>query len=161
MSLLKKLLKYKNSRFFRSVIVVASGTAMAQLITMAFSPVITRLYGPEAFGVLGTFVAFTHILSPLAGLTYPAAIVLPKEDSEAECLVRLSRNISFFIAIAILILLLFQNNFIIDILNLEGIGNFIYFSFQERHFKIIAFKILGFFILLFFLDFYFPEYKGP
>jgi hypothetical protein len=37
------------SKFVRNVAVVASGTAGAQAITMAFSPIITRLYGPEAF----------------------------------------------------------------------------------------------------------------
>jgi O-antigen/teichoic acid export membrane protein len=64
----------------RNVTIVASGTAGAQVITMAFAPLITRLYGPEAFGLLGTFVAILGIVTPLAALTYPIAIVLPKSD---------------------------------------------------------------------------------
>ena len=44
-------------------------------ITMAFSPVITRLYGPDAFGMLGTFTATLAVVTPSAALTYPIAIV--------------------------------------------------------------------------------------
>jgi len=54
------------SKFLRSVAVVAFGTAGAQAITMAFSPVITRLYGPEAFGLLGVFMAMPQVSVPFS-----------------------------------------------------------------------------------------------
>ncbi|WP_422126838.1 lipopolysaccharide biosynthesis protein [Thioalkalivibrio sulfidiphilus] len=82
----------------RNVAVVASGTAGAQAITMVFAPIITRLYGPEAFGLLGTFMAIVSVIVPIAALAYPIAIVLPKEDSDAKGLVRLSLGISAGIA---------------------------------------------------------------
>ncbi|UCZ56541.1 hypothetical protein LGV61_12545 [Desulfurispirillum indicum] len=41
------LTKLYNSKFIRNVAIVASGTAAAQAITMAFAPIITRIYGPE------------------------------------------------------------------------------------------------------------------
>ena len=66
------------SKFVRNVAIVATGTAGAQAITMAFAPIITRIYGPEAFGLLGTFMAILAVLTPVAALTYPIAIVLPR-----------------------------------------------------------------------------------
>lgn len=57
---------------------MASGTAMAQVISMLLAPIITRLYGPEAYGMMGTFMAIIGIFTPIAALTYPIAIVLPK-----------------------------------------------------------------------------------
>lgn len=78
------------SRLLRNIVTVVSGTAGAQAITLAFMPVITRLYGPEAYGVLGTFLSVTMMLIPVAALTYPIAIVLPKRDDDARGLVRLS-----------------------------------------------------------------------
>lgn len=46
--LIKKLFEhffnFKKSRFAKDVAIVAGGTATAQLITIAFSPIITRLY---------------------------------------------------------------------------------------------------------------------
>lgn len=87
------------SKFARNVAVVASGTAGAQAITMAFAPFITRIYGPEAFGLLGTFTAIVGVAAPAAALAFPIAIVLPKEDSDALDLARLSILLSFIVAL--------------------------------------------------------------
>lgn len=73
--IIKKMTK---SRFVRNVAIMATGAAGAQLITVIASPFITRIYGPEAFGIMGTFTALTNIIIPIAALTYPIAIVLPK-----------------------------------------------------------------------------------
>lgn len=77
--------------------VVAGGAAGAQVITMAFSPLITRLYGPEAFGLAGAFVAIVSVIAPTVAMAYPIAIVLPKEETDAVDLIRLS----FYIAVAV------------------------------------------------------------
>lgn len=87
-----------NKKFVRNVLVLLSGSAAAQLITLAFSPLLTRLYNPEAFGVLGAFLAILAILGPLAALCFPLAIVLPEGDSEARGLARLSVTIAPFTA---------------------------------------------------------------
>lgn len=78
------------SKLLRNILTVVTGTAGAQAITLAFMPVITRIYGPEAYGVLGTFLSVTLMLIPIAALTYPIAIVLPKRDGDARSLARLS-----------------------------------------------------------------------
>ncbi len=105
-----QLKSLKKSRFVRDVTIVAGGTAVAQAITVAFSPIITRLYGPEAFGVLGVFVAILAMLTPVATLTYALAIVLPTSDGEARVLVKLSLIIGSSIAILLTgVLGLFHN----------------------------------------------------
>ncbi|WP_313086588.1 lipopolysaccharide biosynthesis protein [Stutzerimonas nitrititolerans] len=86
------------SKLLRNILTVVSGTAGAQAITMAFMPVITRIYGPEAYGVLGTFLSVTLMLVPIAALTYPIAIVLPKRDGDARGLVRLSLMLAVLLA---------------------------------------------------------------
>lgn len=113
------------SKFARNVAIVASGTAGAQAITMAFSPIITRLYGPEAFGVLGTFTAILAVLTPLAALSYPIAIVLPKRDADALGLAKLSLGIAVAMSLlAALILTLFKAP-IVNAFNLEAVESFI------------------------------------
>lgn len=113
------------SKFARNVAIVASGTAGAQAITMAFSPIITRLYGPEAFGVLGTFTAILTVLTPLAALSYPIAIVLPKHDADALGLAKLSLGIALAMSLlAALILILFKVP-IVNAFNLEAVESFI------------------------------------
>src|SRR5699024_12262382 len=82
--------KLFKSSFVKNVAIMATGTAGAQALNMILSPIITRLYGPEAFGVLSTFVALTSVIIPIAALSYPIAIVLPKNDKNAKRLIRLS-----------------------------------------------------------------------
>ena len=86
------------SKLLRNILTVVTGTAGAQAITLAFMPVITRIYGPEAYGVLGTFLSVTMMLIPVAALTYPIAIVLPKRDGDARGLVRLALTTALTLA---------------------------------------------------------------
>lgn len=120
-----RFMKSKN-KFVNNVLLLASGTAGAQMIVMLASPIITRLYGAEAFGILGTFNAMANILIPVAALTYPIAIVLPKKDEDAKSIIQLSIFISFFIAVVLLILLMFFHNSIINLFNLTEVSLFIF-----------------------------------
>ena len=78
------------SAFARAVMVLASGTAIAQLIALAATPLATRLYGPDAFGVMGAFMAVVAVLAPVAALTYPTAIVVQPDDRRAVQVAQLS-----------------------------------------------------------------------
>lgn len=71
------------SRFARSVSVLAGGTAMGQIIVVAASPILTRLYSPEDFGVLAVYIGLLGLLAVIASLSYQFAIPLPKSDKEA------------------------------------------------------------------------------
>lgn len=95
----ERLARLLQNRLLRNILTVVSGTAGAQALTMAFMPVITRLYGPEAYGVLGMFMGLVMMLVPVAALTYPIAIVLPKRDADARGLVRLSLAIAGLVAL--------------------------------------------------------------
>ena len=114
-----------HSRFARNVAIVASGTAGAQAITIAFAPIITRLYGPEAFGLLGTFVAILAIAAPIAALTYPIAIVLPKDDRDAIGLVRLSIILSFGMSLLASVLLLISGDWLATTLGAESVAGYL------------------------------------
>ncbi|MCR6651817.1 MAG: oligosaccharide flippase family protein [Cellvibrionaceae bacterium] len=110
LSISSRLLKNKS---IRNITLVAAGTAGAQLINVAFTPLITRLYGPEAFGILGTFLAILAILTPLAALSYPIAIVLPKNDKDAARLGRASVWIAVVTSLlTVLIILLFKTQLV-------------------------------------------------
>lgn len=117
--------KITKGSFFRNVAIVATGTAGAQAITMAFAPVITRLYGPEAFGMLGTFMAILGVLIPIAALTYPIAIVLPKSDADAKSLAKLSAILALVIAAITAVILLVAGGWIAEALSLGAIAGFL------------------------------------
>ena len=80
----------RSSSFAADVLKLVTGTTIAQVITILAAPVITRLYGPEAFGLLTLFASITSILgvNRLHG-AYELAIMLPKTDEEAANLLGL------------------------------------------------------------------------
>lgn len=67
----------------RSVLKLAGGTAGSQMITLAAAPILTRLYGPESFGVLATFTSLLALLNVVSSLRFELAIPVPKDDDEA------------------------------------------------------------------------------
>lgn len=126
-----------NSHFVRNVIIVATGTAGAQAITMAFSPIITRLYGPEALGILGIFTAILTVLTPLAALSYPIAIVLPKRDADAIGLARLAIGVAAVISLMTALLFILFKTSIVEVLNLQAIEPFIFFLPLAMFFSVV------------------------
>ena len=69
--------------FVRNVAVLASGSALAQAIVLAFTPVISRLYDPSEFGRFAAYSVVVGLVGCVASLRYDIAIMLPKEDREA------------------------------------------------------------------------------
>lgn len=122
----EKIKKFAKKPFVRNVIILSSGTAAAQIIGMILSPIITRLYGPEAYGLMGTFTAIISIITPVAALTFPIAIVLPKHDREAKGLIQLSVLASIALSIIIGLFLLVFHQPIISLFNLEDIADYLY-----------------------------------
>lgn len=103
MSFTNLIRSYWRRPLIRSIAVVLTGTAAAQIITVAASPVLSRLFDPAAFGALGTFMAIVGLANPIAALTYPAAIVLPPDDEDALALVWVSLLSSLALATVLLL----------------------------------------------------------
>jgi len=127
MSIQSKLMKVTKNKFIKNVVTVASGTAIAQIITMAFSPFITRIYGPEIYGVFGVYSSVISMLVPIAALTYPIAIVLPKQDEEAKDIGLISLIVTFVISLVFTIIFLLCGNSIVNLFKIEIIGPFLFF----------------------------------
>lgn len=76
--------------FARSVVTLASGTAIAQLLLVLAVPLLTRLYTPADYGALAVFSSALTVLVVLASLRYEAAIPLPADDEVAGSLLALT-----------------------------------------------------------------------
>ncbi len=101
--------KSKNSLFVRNVAVLASGTILAQLIFILASPILTRLYTPEAFGLFATFIALISSISPGVTGKFEVAMVLPKRENIAVELFGVAIWFGLIISILfLLIVLIFQ-----------------------------------------------------
>ncbi|WP_322977346.1 lipopolysaccharide biosynthesis protein [Acinetobacter pittii] len=110
-SLLVKINSKLNAQggFLKAVSVLVGGTAFAQLIGLICLPILTRLYSPEDYAVLGIYVAIVSILSVIACLRLEIAIPISEKDEEAKALLILSLLSNFFIVLILYLILLFLN----------------------------------------------------
>ncbi len=77
-------------RYLSRATVLVSGTAGGQLIIILSSPILTRLYGPEDFGVLAVYAALLAGITLVASVRYELAIPLPHGEGPAASLLGLS-----------------------------------------------------------------------
>lgn len=92
-----KIKRISSKEFVRNISVLMTGTVIAQIIGMALSPILSRIYEPSVFGTFGLFIAIVSVTSVLTSWRYEMAIVIPKKTEDAA-------NI-FFIAISVTVLM--------------------------------------------------------
>ncbi len=94
-----------NNPFLKNVSILASGTIISQIIVVAMSPILTRLYTVEAFGTLSLFASFMVIFSVVTTGRYELAIGLPEKDEKAKNLIKLIFILGFVVSIIYLLIL--------------------------------------------------------
>jgi lipopolysaccharide exporter len=113
--------KLKNSAFMKNVLIVMSGTALAQALGFALSPVISRLYSPADFGVFGSFTAILGVVGAGITLDYSQALMLPKRKDDAFDLLVISCLSSFCVAIIGLAICLGASSFLLNSLKSRNV----------------------------------------
>ena len=85
--------------FTRNMLTLLSGTAIAQLIPLLATPVLTRIYTPEQFGALAILLAVANPLSLLVCGRYDLTVVLPRDDERANVLARLALLLAMVVSL--------------------------------------------------------------
>ena len=70
----------RRSNFAKNTMIVSAGTAFAQGMGIIFSPIITRIYTPEEYGLLAVFSSITALLVVFSSLRYQVAIPIADND---------------------------------------------------------------------------------
>jgi len=94
------------SEILKYILVLVSGTAIAQIISLSFTPLITSIYTPTQGGELGLFLRIVSVLAAFATLRYEIALPIVKNDSHSFRLYRLAFKttlIVFVIALVVVI----------------------------------------------------------
>ena len=121
--MIKKLLK---SDFNRNVLTLFSGTSIAQLIPIAITPILTRIYGPEDFGVFALYTSIVAILSVLATGRYELAILIPKKNVDAMNIGAVAITLALIFSAFLTLMLVGAGKQIRGFLNIEQLGYWIY-----------------------------------
>ena len=115
----------KPSAFATDVLKLVTGTTLAQIIVVLTSPLLTRLYGPEAFGFYALFASITGILGVIACMRYELAIMLPKTDEEAANLLGLCLLCVAVVSGLTIPALYFGGDALLSLLRAPGLGPYL------------------------------------
>ena len=74
----------------RHIMVLLTGTAIAQIVVMGVSVITARLFTPEAFGQFAVFGSLTAIATTIASMRLDMTIMLPENDDEARRIARVA-----------------------------------------------------------------------
>ena len=77
------LSRLAESRYAHDIRKVTTSATLSQLLFIASTPLLTRLYAPEDFGVLAIFVSILGIVPVVATLRYDIAISLSADKQES------------------------------------------------------------------------------
>lgn len=99
------------SQIFRRFMALAGGSITGQFAMIAVLPIITRLYEPADFGMLGAFTAIVMLVLPVACLRFDIAIPIPADQDDARTLAVLGALASAVISVLVMgALLVFRSD---------------------------------------------------
>ena len=121
---MKKIVK---SEFGRNVVTLMTGSTISQIIPLALTPVLTRLFSPEEFGMYTLYMSMITFLLVISSGRYEQAIVLPKEKISAINILGLSFLILFSFILILYLGLFFFTNFIEAKINIPMLNDWLWF----------------------------------
>lgn len=90
--------------------IMLSGNTLAQIISLAIYPVLSRLYSTDDFGLLNLFLSIAGVMVLFATADYQDAILLPKEDKKASACFQTGFACTIVITLLCFFSLLFSHN---------------------------------------------------
>lgn len=120
------LLRVKKTSFLSDVLTLVGGTTLAQILTILATPILTRIYGPEEFGLFTLFSSITVIVGVLVCLRYEFSIMLPRSDEEAANLLVLSLFIACLISFFSIPIIWFGGQPLLNILKTPQLEAYLY-----------------------------------
>lgn len=129
MLLAKITSRFRRGSAARDVATLTVGTAIAQVITIAATPLLTRLYTPSDFGLLAVFLAVASVGATLVTLRYETSILVPKENTESANLVLLSLILGGGLSVVLAVLVTLLPMGMQEKVGLGALGNWLPIAF--------------------------------
>lgn len=116
-SKIKLVLKLKRLFSLNSnTIELIAGTVLAQIISIFFTPLLTRIFSPEVFGQAGVIISIVGILSSVICLRLEYAIVIPINEDEAQSIFSVACYIALLMSIISIVIIIIVKFFFVTFL---------------------------------------------
>lgn len=114
----------KNNNFAKNILLISGGTIIAQATNTLFSPLLTRIYTPDQFGVLTVYTSLLSILSVTASLRYEWAIPIADDKKKAINALVSSLIILFSVVFVITILINLASHDLFNAVSLNSLYDY-------------------------------------
>ena len=121
-----KVFQILSNRIITQIFTVAGAATVAQLISIAVLPLLSRIYTPADFGVLSVYTSVVGILTMFTGLRYYLAIPLPKQERYARALLYVTSVAHCVFVFALLIFAYFAGDYILEKARLNSLQPYLY-----------------------------------
>ncbi|MBS9392140.1 MAG: oligosaccharide flippase family protein [Dolichospermum sp. LBC05a] len=118
--------RFPHDGFARHVLTLITGTAIAQIITVGSSPILTRIYTPDDFGLYALLFSISGVFSTVAAGRYELAIMLPEKDDDSINIVALCVVTASFTSLILLLFVVSFNATITQLLGTYQISHWLY-----------------------------------
>lgn len=109
----------------RSAGLMAGAAALGQLLMLAVTPLLTRLYEPSHFGLFAVFSAFMGLVLVISSLRYEFAIPLMRNDRSARSMLVSVLAINALTAAAALVAILIWRDDFARLMNTPAVANYL------------------------------------
>jgi len=109
------------------VLTLLMGSSFAQALPIAISPILTRIYSIEDFGVFAAFLSISAILQTFINGKYELALVTSTNKFETIHIAALGLIIATVISLILTVIIFLFAGQISDLLDIKGIGNLLFF----------------------------------
>ena len=113
------------TEFSRNIFKVFSGSSIAYLMGFISLPVLTRIYSADDFGNYQLLFSIIILFSSISSLKYEIAIVLPKEDDEADKVIAISLWATVFTTLLFGVVLYTASNPLLKLLDAMVLKDYI------------------------------------
>lgn len=109
------------TRFVKNVLMMAGGTVFAQILGILMTPIITRIFTPEQYGILTVYTSLLALFAGSQSLRYELAIPIADDDESAINVLALSFLILVISSTIFLTLFLFASEIILSVFSAESL----------------------------------------
>ena len=117
--------KDEKKSFGRDVGKLVTGTLVAQAVALCLTPIITRIFSPEIYGIASVFVSIVSILTVISCMRYELAILLPKEQREAGGVFLACLGVVLCLTLILILVFLLFGDIIVSLFNVPELSPFV------------------------------------
>jgi len=147
------------SSYKKNVLFLMSGRIIAQVVPILLTPLLTRIYSPEEFGIFSVYYTIISLVAMVSSGRYCLAIILPKKEESARSLVFLSWGLSFLTTVIFGIIMFLVGEKFFTLLNAEILNSYLvlmlinilflgfseaayYYGLRKKAYKVLSINVI-------------------